>query len=267
MNMRSWNLLIEPGPLPGAWNMAVDEFLFRRVEAAPATYLRFYQWDRPTASLGYSQNASKVVDADFCRSHGVGIVRRVTGGKLVLHDREVTYAVASSDTEVFTETLRESYRLISRALMDGLKLMGLAAAMAETSPPSYVRGTMPCFALPARDEIEIGGKKIIGSAQKRTGAAFLQHGSIPLEKDDRLLAAVASPSAAVSPAPGAGMTSLGEALGRPVDFGWAVERFCRGFSESFGVLLAPLVLGPEDIATITELCESRYGTDAWTFRS
>jgi len=267
MNKRSWNLLIEPGPLPGDWNMAVDEYLFRRVEATPATYLRFYQWVKPTASLGYSQVASKVVDADFCRSHGVGIVRRITGGKLVLHDREVTYAVASSDTDVFSETLRESYRLISRALMNGLKLMGLAPDMAQASPPSYIRGTMPCFALPARDEIEIGGKKIIGSAQKRTGTAFLQHGSIPLEKDDGLLAAVASPSAAVSPAPGAGMTSLAEALGRPVDFGWAVERFCRGFAESFDVALEPLALGPEDRATIAELRDSRYGTDAWTFRS
>jgi len=267
MNKRSWNLLIEPGPLPGDWNMAVDEFLFRRVEATPATYLRFYQWDKPTASLGYSQNASKVVDAEFCRRHGVGIVRRITGGKLVLHDREVTYAVASSDTQVFSETLRESYRLISRALMSGLKLMGLAPDMAKISPPSYIRGTMPCFALPARDEIEISGKKIIGSAQKRTGAAFLQHGSIPMEKDDGLLAAVASPSAAVSPAPGAGMTSLAEALGRLVDFGWAVERFCRGFAESFGVALEPLALGPEDRATIAELRDSRYGTEAWTFRS
>ncbi len=267
MNKKSWKLLIEPGPLPGAWNMAVDEFLFCRVEAAPATYLRFYQWDKPTASLGYSQTASKVVDADFCRRHGVGIVRRITGGKLVLHDREVTYAVASSDAEVFTETLRESYRLISQALMHGLKLMGLAPDMAEASPPSYIRGMMPCFALPARDEIEIGGKKIIGSAQKRTGAAFLQHGSIPLEKDDGLLAAVASPSAAASPAPGAGMTSLSEALGRPVDFGWAVERLCRGFSESFRVSLEPLTLGPEDRASVGKLCDSRYGTDAWTFRS
>ncbi|MGZ7065366.1 MAG: hypothetical protein ACXVI6_03325, partial [Candidatus Aminicenantales bacterium] len=75
------------------------------------------------------------------------------------------------------------------------------------------------------------------------------------------------PSAAASPAPGAGMTSLSEALGRPVDYGWAVERFCRGFSESFGVSLEPLVLGPEDRASIAELCESRYATDAWTFRS
>jgi lipoate-protein ligase A len=265
--MRSWKVLINPAPLPGDWNMAVDEHLFRRVEAGPATYLRFYQWDKPTASLGYSQDASKVVDAAFCRSHGVGIVRRITGGKLVLHAREVTYAVASSDAELFTETLRDSYQLISRALMMGLELMGLAPRMAETSPPSYIRGTMPCFALPARDEIEIGGKKIIGSAQKRTGAAFLQHGSIPLEKDDGLLASVAAPSAGVSPSPGVGMTSLSLALGRPVDFAWAVERFCQGFSESFGVALEPIVLDPEDLKAVAELRDSRYAAAAWTFRS
>ena len=259
--------MVEPEPKPGDWNMAVDEHLFQRVEATPETFLRFYQWDRPTASLGYSQNAAKVIDADFCRRRGFGIVRRITGGKLVLHDREVTYAIASSDSETFTETLRGSYRLISKALMRGLELMGLAPTMAETSPPAYIRGTMPCFALPARDELELGRRKIVGSAQKRTGGAFLQHGSIPLEKDDGLLAAVAAlgartPEAATE----SGMTSLSEALGRPVDFGWAVERFCRGFSEFFGVALEPFSLGPEDAVAVSGLRDSRYANDAWTFR-
>ena len=106
--MKSWNLLIEPSPLPGPWNMAVDELLFRRVDAAPSTYLRFYQWDRPTASLGYSQAAARVINLDFCRSRGVGVVRRITGGKLVLHDREVTYAVAAADVKGCAETLRDS---------------------------------------------------------------------------------------------------------------------------------------------------------------
>ncbi|MEN6312462.1 MAG: biotin/lipoate A/B protein ligase family protein [Acidobacteriota bacterium] len=271
MAAKTWKLLIEPEPLPGDWNMAVDEFLFRRVEASPATYLRFYQWDKPTASLGYLQTASRVVDADYCRRRGVGIVRRITGGKLVLHDREVTYAVASSDAEVFTETLRDSYRLISQALMRGLELMGLSARMAETSPPAYVKGVMPCFALPARDEIEIGGKKIVGSAQKRTGAAFLQHGSIPIEKDEDLLAAVAAPGARAAasgmrPAV-SGMTSLSEALGRPADFGWAVDHFRRGFADIFGVALEPFVLGPGDREAVAALRDERYATDAWTFRS
>jgi len=262
--MKPWKLLIDPAPLPGDWNMAVDEFLFRRAEAGAATYLRFYQWDKPTASLGYAQETAKVIDVGFCRRRGIGIVRRLTGGKVVLHDREITYAAASSDASVFTETLRDSYRLISGALMKGLELMGLTAGMAETSPEAYVRGTMPCFALPARDEIEIGGRKIIGSAQKRTGAAFLQHGSIPLEKDEGLLAAVTAPAAA--PPGGIGMTSLREALGRPAEFGWAVDRFCRGFSEFFGVGLEPFELGPGEREAVSALRDSRYATDAWTFR-
>jgi lipoate-protein ligase A len=190
----------------------------------------------------------------------------MTGGKLVLHHREVTYAVASSDAEVFTDTLRDSYRLISKALMTGLELMGLAPDMAQASPPSYIKGTMPCFALPARDEIEIAGKKIIGSAQKRAGAAFLQHGSIPLEKDDGLLAAVAAPAAAACPEPGAGMTSLSAALGRPVDFGWAVGFLCRGFSSFFGISFEPLTLGPKDLKAVSGLRDSRYANDDWTFR-
>ena len=157
----------------------------------PATFLRFYRWERPTASLGYGQDAARAADLDFCRANGIDVVRRMTGGKVVLHHRELTYSLASSDTETFTATLRESYQLISLALVKGLELMGLSARLAPASPPAYVRGTMPCFAFPARDEIEIGGRKIVGSAQKRTGASFIQHGSVPLEKDEALLKAVA----------------------------------------------------------------------------
>ena len=191
--MKSWSLIVEPKPLPGAWNMAVDERLFDLARRAPRTFLRFYRWERPTASLGYSQDPGKVIDLDFCRRHRIDVVRRMTGGKLVLHHREVTYSLSSSDTGLFTGTLRESYHLISRALLKGLELMGLEARLAEAPPQSYARGTMPCFAYAARDEIEVDGRKIVGSAQKRLGPSFLPHGSIPLEKDEALLAGVSRP--------------------------------------------------------------------------
>jgi lipoate-protein ligase A len=262
--MRVWHLLVEPEPLPGSWNMAVDEHLFRLAERSPRTFLRFYRWERPTASLGYSQDASRVVDVDFCRARGIDIVRRMTGGKLVLHDREVTYSVASSDVTAFTETLRDSYRLISTALLKGLERMGLSARLAETSPPAYIKGTMPCFAFPARDEIEIGGKKIVGSAQKRTGTLFLQHGSIPLEKDEALLAAVSRPGES---AEGLGMTSLSEALGRPLDFAAAVGPLVQGFSDSFGVSFEPFTLASADREAVSVLQASKYAADAWTFRT
>lgn len=261
--MKTWELIVEPEPLPGSWNMAVDEHLFRLAGESPRTFLRFYRWERPTASLGYSQDASRVIDVEFCRSHGIDIVRRMTGGKLVLHDREVTYSLASADAGAFTDTLRESYRLISRALLDGLALMGISARLAETSPPAYIRSTMPCFAFPARDEIEIDGRKIIGSAQKRAGPLFLQHGSIPLEKDEALLAAVSRPG---ETAESLGMTSLSEALGRPVDFDAAVGPLVQGFADRFGVGFDRFALTAADTEAVRLLQTSKYAADSWTFR-
>jgi lipoate-protein ligase A len=114
--------------------MAVDEYLFQTLTEEPQTIVRFYAWKNPTVSLGYSQKASDVVDIDFCKKNGIDIVRRMTGGKLVLHHKEVTYSLASSDTEIFTATLADSYRLISEALMNGLEKMGLVSALANPAP-------------------------------------------------------------------------------------------------------------------------------------
>lgn len=262
--MKNWQLIVEPDPLPGSWNMAVDEHLFNLArEDSSRTFLRFYRWIRPTASLGYSQDASRVVDVEFCRTHGIDIVRRMTGGKLVLHDREVTYSMVSSDASVFTETLRDSYRLISRAILAGLARLGVSARLAESSPPGYAKGTMPCFAFPARDEIEIGGRKIVGSAQKRTGPLFLQHGSIILDKDEALLAAVSRPGETPE---SLGMTSLSEALGRPVDFDAAVGPLVQGFADYFGVGFERFTLAGADLPAVRAIETARYGADAWTFR-
>jgi len=262
--MTIWHLIIEPRPLPGSRNMAVDEFLFRSLAAEPKTFLRFYQWERPTASLGAGQDASRAVDLEFCRQNGIDIVRRATGGKLVLHHNEVTYSVVSSDAATFTATLGGSYKLISRALMRGFERMGLAPAAAEKAPPFYAKGHLPCFSHPAKDEIEIGGLKIAGSAQKRTAAGFLQHGSIPMVHDERLLKAVALLGG--DPAE-IRMTSLSEALGRPVDFAWAVEWLAAGFREFFKIGLEPLVLAPADEAAIAEIERTKYADPNWTLHS
>ncbi|MBN1938291.1 MAG: hypothetical protein JW843_01800 [Candidatus Aminicenantes bacterium] len=257
----SWNLLIDPSPEPGDWNMAVDEHLFRSLTDAPETYVRFYRWARPTASIGFGQTSSRVVDLEFCRTHGVDVVRRPTGGKLVLHHREITYAVVSSDVEAFTSTLGGSYRLISRGLVRGLKGLGLQASLAAETPRDYVKGIVPCFSQPAADEIEIEGRKLIGSAQKRIGSRFLQHGSIPLEGDDGLLGPVARWR---ETAPQRGMTCLSEALGRTVAFEEAAEALAAGLAGQWSVSFRPHALGPEARAEVEALRRRKYATDAWT---
>jgi lipoyl(octanoyl) transferase len=263
LTMKNWHLLTHDRPLRGSLNMAVDEYLFRSLGPEPRTYLRFYQWERPTASLGYGQTAARVVDPEFCRAQGIDIVRRMTGGKLVLHHREVTYSVISNDVDTFTATLGGSYKLVSRALVRGLERMGLAASLAGKAPASYARGTMPCFSRPAQDEIEIKSLKIVGSAQKRTGERFLQHGSIPLAHDEELLKAVSL----YKTEGGILMTSLGRELGGDITFDWAVERLTAGFAEFFAAALPPLALSEAAWAEIGVLETNKYANPRWTFEA
>lgn len=260
---KNWYLIIEKTPQKGSWNMAVDEFMFQSLGEEAATYLRFYMWNKPTVSIGYSQKAAKVVNLDFCRKRGIDVVRRITGGKLVLHHKEVTYSVCSSDTDIFSQKLMDSYRLISEALNRGLLKMGIESHLAKNTPSKYIRRTLPCFSHPARDEIEMEGKKIIGSAQKRTGKKFLQHGSIPIEKEETLLKSVSLLDQKESVIK---MTSLSEALDKIVDFDWAVDHFISGISEYFGVRFYSRVFSTTEKNAIRKIKKGRYDNPDWTYK-
>jgi len=263
-NVKEWNLIADKKSLRGSFNMAIDDFLFQSLSREPQTYLRFYRWERPTVSLGYSQDIRKVVDVEYCQKQGIDIVRRMTGGKLVLHHKEVTYSLCSSDRETFTSTLTDSYRLISQALMLGFEKMGLKSYLADAPPNSYLRGNLPCFSYPARNEIEVEGKKIVGSAQKRTGSKFIQHGSIPLEENEGFLGLVSFLDKEDSKGR---MISLSQALGKKVSFDWAVERFASGISEFFKINFKPKVFDAEEKKAILKIQKERYANKDWTYRT
>lgn len=259
---KEWYLIVDETPQKGAWNMAVDDYLFHSLGDKPSTFLRFYQWERPTVSLGYSQHAERVIDMEFCRKNGLDIVRRMTGGKLVLHHQEVTYCICSSDVEMFSPQLMDSYRRISEALMRGLEGMGIKCSLSGETPSFYARGSLPCFSHPARNEIVVEGKKIVGSAQKRTKNRFIQHGSIPLIKDEILLKSVSLMNQEESLLR---MTSLTELGGEGISFPGVVEHLIAGFSEHFHVGYRKKTFSDKERNSIQEIVEERYGTPEWTF--
>jgi len=244
--------------------MAVDDYLFRSLDEKSQTTVRFYTWKRPTASLGYSQKAEKVLDVSYCRNNGIDIVRRITGGKMVLHFREVTYSISSSDSSVFTDKLSDSYRLISEALMKGLDKIGLLSVLAEEPPSTYARGNLPCFSYPARNEVEVNEKKVIGSAQKRVGSTFIQHGSIPLEENRELLRKISFLEGSEEDVR---LIALSQALGKQVTFDWAVKFFIAGISEYFDVELLPRSLTEEEKGGVSQIQKDRYENPDWTFRA
>jgi lipoate-protein ligase A len=179
-----WELILD-GALEGAVNMAIDAELLAEVEATPSprTILRFYTWIRPTLSLGRNQKVEKAADPDFCLANGIDIVHRPTGGRAVLHDDELTYAVISNDAATFGETIYGNYKRVSQALCIGFNRLGVPAILAPDTckPNSCEKDTdPPCFVSPSRYELMVDGRKIAGSAQRRVRRSFLQHGSMPI---------------------------------------------------------------------------------------
>ena len=180
----AWKLIID-GAMDGSHNMAVDAKLLNEVEQSesPRTIVRFYGWIIPTISLGRSQHVDKAVDIDYCRANGIDIVHRPTGGRAVLHDDELTYAVVSNDTDCFGDTIYGNYKRVSEALCLAYNRLGVPAVLAPETRKLSARANgadPPCFLSPSRYELVVEGRKIAGSAQRRLRRSFLQHGSMPI---------------------------------------------------------------------------------------
>ena len=176
--------LISQGPNHAFFNMALDEAISEavRIKLSPPT-LRFYQWDRPSLSIGYFQRISDI-NISYCNEKDYPVVRRLTGGRAILHDSELTYSFSSSsDHPLFKGGLHENYSLISNALVYGLKLVGMDAKSSFRKKRSAGHKNPACFKSVSYGEIAVNGKKIIGSAQKRYSNGFMQHGSILMKLD------------------------------------------------------------------------------------
>lgn len=187
--MTAWRFVFD-APKDAATNMAVDEAFFLSAlsdDALPT--VRLYTWTRPSISIGYRQSMAEACDLDACRRLGVDTVRRISGGRAVLHHHELTYCVTSRADGVFNGlSVREVYTRVAATLRATFASMNVsvdpsidASGHALDQPEPDL--ALPCFAVPTGHEITAGGKKLVGGAQKWTRRGFLQHGSIILELD------------------------------------------------------------------------------------
>ena len=174
----------------GAENMHRDRQLLQQAEESTdlITLVRLYRWSRPTVSVGRHQDPGQAMDLAYCKRNGIEWVRRPTGGRAVLHDEELTYAVVSNDPDLFPSgRISATYRLVSEILAGGLEALGGAVALQRRRGSSVQERVSihPCFATASRHELLFRGRKLVGSAQRRLRRSFLQHGSIPVRLDYR----------------------------------------------------------------------------------
>jgi len=192
--------------------MAVDETLLAGVAGAPAWTLRFYLWRRPTVSLGYAQPFLQGVDERARRRQGIEVVRRLTGGRAVLHADELTYALGGpTDDGRLSGGASATYMSIASGLRDGVRRLGAEVDLGRSAPPPRRSEKGPCFSARARHELAAHGRKLIGSAQRRRDGRLLQHGSMPLGAPDPRLWRALGPGYEDAAAASIG---LAEVLGR-----------------------------------------------------
>ncbi|MCH4520966.1 lipoate--protein ligase family protein [Staphylococcus haemolyticus] len=272
----TWNF-INTGNHDPYYNMAMDEALLNfvsRGEIDPV--VRFYTWNPATLSVGYFQRLKKEIDIDKVNEKGFGLVRRQTGGRGVLHDKELTYSVIVSEEHPnMPSTVTEAYRVISEGLLEGFKLLGFEAYFAiprskeEREKLKQPRSAV-CFDAPSWYELVVEGRKIAGSAQTRQKGVILQHGSLLQDvnvdelfdmfifKNDRLKDKMKK--AFVDKA-----VAINDISDRHISIEEMEKAFEEGFKKGLNIEFKPLTLSDEQIKEVKEL-EEKYRSDEWLYK-
>jgi lipoate-protein ligase A len=203
-------------------NMAIDEAL---LETTKVPSIRFYRWQSPALSFGYFGKFTDVANYAAERD----LVRRWTGGGVVFHGEDLTYAIVIPPSDpVFSESSRSIYAAIHAALRDALVANGepaeLSPAVVDAGAAIIDRG-YSCFANPVRADVMLNGRKVAGAAQRRTRRGLLHQGSIQY-------------------------VDLGNDLS---------ERFAQALSAN----CSEREINRETLDRARELAEEKYGADAW----
>lgn len=231
--------MILDGAAPGPWNMAVDGALLASAIEGSTPTLRFYTWRGPWLSLGYGQPRDPRRLA-ACRSAGVGVVRRPTGGRAVLHGGDLTYALAASET-LLPAGLHASYRLVADALLEAMRSLGVPVQRSGPAS-SGQRASFDCFARLVPNELCAEGRKLAGSAQRRRAGGVLQHGSLRVFPDP--------PSACVAAGQGGGAATSLRELGIAAPLEVVRDRCAEALAAALCARLVPGHLEPTERAWV-----------------
>lgn len=271
-------MFINSGPQSASYNMAMDDALLElHSKGRIPPVVRFYEWSPASLSIGYFQKAEEAVDMEKVKEMGLGFVRRPTGGRAVLHDRELTYSIIVSESHPdMPETVTEAYRVISAGLLEGFRNLGLQAEFAipatreERNALKQPRSAV-CFDAPSWYELVVEGRKAAGSAQTRQKGVILQHGAIPVSMDlDKLVSVfnfkTEDHRRRMKEKLEKKAVSIEELSGRSVKMTEVAEAFRSGFENALDIELIQREPDKEILELVRRLEEEKYSNDSWNFK-
>lgn len=277
MDKEVWRF-IDSGNRSPSFNMALDEALLDwHSEGKIPPVIRFYGWEPAALSIGYFQKVEKEIDLEAVKAHGLGFVRRPTGGRGVLHEHELTYSVIVSESHPeMPKTVTEAYRVISEGILKGFHQLGLDAYFAvpktdeERSALKDPRSAV-CFDAPSWYELVVEGRKVAGSAQTRQKGVILQHGAILLDLDeDKLFSLFKYPNERVKERMKSAFknkaVAINEISPRRITLDEAKEAFYKGFAEGLNIELESYQLTEDELVYVNKIAKERYESDEWNFK-
>lgn len=248
--------VIDSGYNNGAMNMAIDEALLK----SKIPVLRFYRWKPAALSIGYFQPITNI-DLLNLKKNKIDFVRRLTGGKAVLHDDELTYSFII-DEKLMPKSVIESYKIISKPILGALNSLGLKAAMNESVKKREVSAV--CFNDPSWYEIKVNDKKIVGSAQKRVDGKVLQHGAVLIDIDiKKYFSLFKSKKLDFSQAK---ITSIKKELKRAIGFTLIKDAMINAFRKEFDSEIIYDKLTKKEKKDAENLSKTKYSKKEWNER-
>lgn len=241
-------------------NMAIDEYLINYYILTKIPVLRLYSWDPAGISIGKNQDIN-TINLEACLKDNVPVVRRMTGGGAIFHDKELTYSLVCSENDISDEkvSVKESFELLNSFILKMYEKLGLKAQFAKyinkTGNPSA--RAPHCFSDNEEYDIIINNKKIGGNAQYRRKKIIFQHGSIPLEKN------INQGKYFSNKIIDRNFSDLDELLGRKIERGEVENNLIEAFIEKFGADIKQHSLNKNEKNEVAKILTLKYKGNRW----
>jgi lipoate-protein ligase A len=237
--------MVDSAPLPTAESAAVDEaILGLHADGAVPSTLHFYTRLEPTVSVGYFQRVSEAVDLEECARRGVRLVRRGSGGSSIYTDPgQLIYSLVLPASAIGAG--EESFAAVCGPIAKALGALGVAARYRPVN------------------DIEVGGRKVSGSAQLRRHDSVLQHGTVLIDADIECMDAVLRHGTTL---PSDRVTTLSRLMGKPPRVDVVKAFIAAELGRAFSVDLEPGTLTAAEKERVETLVRTRYGSDGWNLR-
>lgn len=264
----------------GITQMALDEAIFKEYDQNekplyPIT-LRFYYFNPPTVTFGYFQKYNSL-NHDFINQKGFNIIRRITGGRAVLHLNDLTYSIiVHKSSGFYKDSILENYKIVAESLLLGLSkvsIIGEVHPLIKENNSKDKFSSPICFDAPSFLEIKVNNKKFCGSAQSKSNFAFLQHGTIFFEFDPKIHFLAMTPKDTLKHMDEDMINNSAQKLKESVinvseinskiSFIDLKNALINGFQEKFQLPIIKANLLENEYKTFLELKENKYKTLKW----